>query len=194
MAKLRLLGWVALVGAAGWWSLTGLTWSADPAEQVMTVVRAVAGVLAAYLFVATVLAIRMPRVAPAFVRRLVAGAVGTALLVAPMTASASTADDRPAVEAPVLRRIEDPPPPAFSAPPLPHVDGTEAENATTVTVAAGEHLWSIAERALASRLGRAPSDAEIAVFWTEVIAANEGRLASGDPDLVFPGESVVLPS
>lgn len=189
MAKLRLVGWLVLVGVAGWWLLGDVRWSADPAEQVMAVVRAVAGALAVYLLIVTVAAVRLPKLAPAFVRRLVAGAVGTVLLAAPMTASA-TAADRPAVatEAPVLRRVDTPIPVAPDPVPAP-VAAPEA-----VTIGSGEHLWLVAERELAARLGRPPTDAEVVPFWTAVIEANRNRLASGDPDLVFPGERVVLPS
>jgi hypothetical protein len=39
-----------------------------------------------------------------------------------------------------------------------------------------------------------PTAAEITPVWVEVIAANRDRLRSGDPDLIFPGEIVVLPA
>jgi hypothetical protein len=190
MAKLRYLGWLLVCAAVGWWCLAGLVWPSAPEAQAMTVVRAVAGGLAGYLFVASVLAIRLPRVAPRFVRRLVAGAVGTALLVAPMTASASSSRDE---HPPVLRRIDEPEPPEVTnvvAPPTPDV----GRATRFVTVEAGEHLWAVAERELATRLGRVPTDEEVVPFWQRLIDANQGRLRSGDPDLVFPGEQVVLPS
>jgi nucleoid-associated protein YgaU len=197
MAKLKLLVWWIGVGAAAWWSLGNLSWPAeDPAAQAMTVVRVVAGALAGYLFVVTALAVRMPRVAPRFVRRLVAGAVGTALLVAPMTATASTGTDvrPPATEAPVLRRVTEPEPPPEDTN-LVDLAGPEPANSTRfVTVEPGGHLWGIAARELEGRLGRVPTDGEVAPFWRALIAANDGRLQSGDPDLVFPGETVRLPS
>lgn len=194
MAKLRLIGWLAAVGAVGWWCGSGLSWPSDPVGQAMTVVRALTAVLAAYLLVATVLAIRLPPIAPAFVRRLVAGAVGSALLATPMTATASAEERVPAAEAPVLRRVDEPAPavPATPAPPTPARGAGGA--AGEAVVGPGDHLWSIAERVVAGRLGRAPTDDEVAPYWAAVVERNAHRLSSGDPDLVFPGETVVLPS
>lgn len=63
-------------------------------------------------------------------------------------------------------------------------------------IAAGEHLWGIAAEALAAHRGVAPdelADREIATHWREVVEANDGRLRSGDPDLVYPGEQLRLP-
>jgi nucleoid-associated protein YgaU len=65
---------------------------------------------------------------------------------------------------------------------------------TTVVVEKGDHLWSITAKHLESRDGVEPTAAEITPVWVEVIAANRDRLRSGDPDLIFPGEIVVLPA
>jgi hypothetical protein len=35
---------------------------------------------------------------------------------------------------------------------------------------------------------------EVHGYWTRVLDANRGALRSGNPDLIFPGESVVLPA
>jgi hypothetical protein len=54
----------------------------------------------------------------------------------------------------------------------------------------------LSARALAQSSGRAPEDvpdAEVAPYWALVCDANRDRLASGDPNLVYPGEQVVLP-
>jgi nucleoid-associated protein YgaU len=59
-------------------------------------------------------------------------------------------------------------------------------------VVPGDHLWSIAERALSERLGRAPTDAEVTPFWLDVIELNRDRVA--DPDLIFSGQVLRLPS
>lgn len=58
----------------------------------------------------------------------------------------------------------------------------------------GDHLWGIAEQTLARAWGRAPSEGETAGYWRRLVEANEGRLASGDPDLIYPGEQLVLPA
>ncbi len=58
----------------------------------------------------------------------------------------------------------------------------------------GENLWQVAELALEVRLGRPVTDAEIAPYWRAVIDENRSSLQSGDVDLVFPGERIVLPA
>lgn len=189
--KLRLLVWTAVLAVAVVLLLHGGTWSAeDPATVVMAVIRVAAGLLALWLLLATIVSLVTAltwhrAIGPVFVRRLVAAAVGGGLLVAPMTASASTSTP-PGVEAPVLRRVPDTTPPSQTPAP-----GTAA---STVTVVPGDHLWAIAERTLATRLGRAPSDAEIAPYWQRLIDANRDRLAIGDPDLIFAGQVFRLPS
>jgi hypothetical protein len=199
MAKVRLLVWTAAVGAAAYVLLRGVVAPdvEDPAGAAMIVVRAVAGALAAYLFAATLLALRLPRLAPAMVRRLVAGAVGGGLLVTPMVASAESASPTTTEAPPVLHRLSDLPAPSgdvsdAEAPPQGHEKAEESVE--EVVIEPGDHLWGIAERALADRLGRTPSDAEIVPFWHAVIELNAGRLRSGNPDLVFAGERVRLPS
>ena len=60
----------------------------------------------------------------------------------------------------------------------------------------GEHLWGIARAHLAAASGRPAVDlrpADVAPYWRRLIDANTGRLRSGDPDLIHPGEELVLP-
>lgn len=54
----------------------------------------------------------------------------------------------------------------------------------------GDHLWSIAEARLARALGRPVHDREIGAYWRAVVAANPQLI---DPDLLHPGDSVVVP-
>lgn len=62
-------------------------------------------------------------------------------------------------------------------------------------VAPGDNLWKIAARHLEAVTGRSGlSSGEIASHWRRVIAANQDRLRSGNPDLIFPGEQLILPS
>lgn len=63
----------------------------------------------------------------------------------------------------------------------------------TVLVEKGDHLWSISADHLEEQLARSPSAAEITPFWRQVIEMNQSQLRSGDPDLIYPGETVVLP-
>jgi nucleoid-associated protein YgaU len=63
----------------------------------------------------------------------------------------------------------------------------------SVVVEPGDHLWKISEEHLAGVLGRPAEDAEIDPYWRSVIETNRDLLASGDPDLIYPGETVALP-
>jgi hypothetical protein len=89
--------------------------------------------------------------------------------------------------------------PAPATPPTPEpapaaVDPPAARS--TVTVAPGDNLWVLAAREIARVTGRAPDvvpDDEVAPYWVLLCDTNRARLASGDPNLVFPGEQVVLP-
>jgi hypothetical protein len=80
------------------------------------------------------------------------------------------------------------PPPAEPPP--------KAEQKTTHEVAGGENLWTIArdhlEGSAAGGSGE-PTNDQVTAYWTEVKAANQDRLASGDPDVIEAGETVVLP-
>ena len=78
------------------------------------------------------------------------------------------------------------PTPAPSPAPAPHVH----------TVVAGDNLWTIAAAELSRQTGRTPdhlAEVEIRNYWIRVIDANRGRLISGDPNLIYPGESILCP-
>lgn len=61
-----------------------------------------------------------------------------------------------------------------------------------VVVTEGDHLWALAERRVSEVLGRPAADHEIAPYWREVISSNP-ELRSGNPDVIYPGEVIVLP-
>src|SRR3546814_8752262 len=61
------------------------------------------------------------------------------------------------------------------------------------TVSPGECLWSIADELVSESLGRSASDAEVAGYWRRLVDANASGLPSGDPDVIFPGQELVLP-
>jgi LysM domain len=70
--------------------------------------------------------------------------------------------------------------------------GTRAPQ--TEQVASGDNLWSIARDHLAKAPGGGsdePTNSEVAAYWTQVKEANQDRLR--DPDLIKPGQMVVLP-
>lgn len=61
-------------------------------------------------------------------------------------------------------------------------------------VVAGDNLWTISAAHLrATYAARTIDTGEIATYWRQVIEANAGNLQSGNPNLIFPGEQIVLP-
>jgi hypothetical protein len=66
--------------------------------------------------------------------------------------------------------------------------------AQTWRVQPGESFWAIAAANVRAHIAE-PSEQQIARYWRELIAANIDRLAvPGDPDLIFGGQELVLPS
>ena len=187
-----------------------------PVEAAFAVLRLVVLVLAAYLLAVTVLgvALRLVRAArlvravdvvtlPA-VKKVVGSAFGVGLMAAPLavvgpTVPAAVADVQlpvggqaplppggddlggsPQLSPPTMRRLDEAPPP------LPI--------GTAVVIGAGDHLWSVADRALAAAWGRAPSDAEVTPYWELVVEVNRERLVDPrNPDLLVPGQVVSVP-
>jgi hypothetical protein len=64
---------------------------------------------------------------------------------------------------------------------------------TSQTAARGDSLWTIARDHLIAVGKGQPSNRQVAEYWAKVKAANLHRLKSGDPDLIEPGEEIVLP-
>jgi hypothetical protein len=63
-------------------------------------------------------------------------------------------------------------------------------------VVEGDNLWTIARDHLAKVTRRRAGDLserEIARYWLDVVDANRAALRSGDPDVIFPGETIKLP-
>lgn len=75
------------------------------------------------------------------------------------------------------------------------VDATDTSDPADqeVVVRPGDHIWKLAEERMREVLGRTPDDSEVAPYWRKVIDENRSRLRSADPDLIFPGEEIVLP-
>lgn len=64
-----------------------------------------------------------------------------------------------------------------------------------VTVEPGDHFWAIARERLEDEWQRPAADHEIGPYWVQVVDANRDRLAPpGDPDLIYPGQQMVLPT
>jgi nucleoid-associated protein YgaU len=60
------------------------------------------------------------------------------------------------------------------------------------SVQRGDNLWTIAANHLADS-GITRSNSRIAPYWKELIQENRRDLRSGNPDLIFPGETLTLP-
>ncbi len=70
---------------------------------------------------------------------------------------------------------------------------TVDRTAPSVVVEDGDHLWKISQAHLDRVLGQPATAEEVDPYWRSVIEANRERLLSGDPNLIYPGEVVVLP-
>lgn len=194
-----------------WSALSAWLENVPPEDAVVALVRLAALVTVGYLLVSTALYVlasltRMPaliRGASALtlpsLRRIVDGVVAAAIVVAPTSLAFGVS---PAAAQPA-------PPPAHAYSPSPAGDvgrgytPTPAGGTTAVTpgptrvVQPGDSLWTIAADHLASSRGVAVDglrEADIAQHWRWLVELNASALASGDPDVIYPGESVQLPS
>lgn len=86
---------------------------------------------------------------------------------------------------------EDEAPPAEEPPP--EDQPAPSTDQPTVVAGPGDHLWKLAEDRVRQILDRPVTDNEVAPYWVRVVEANRDRLRSGDPDLIFPGEDIVMP-
>jgi nucleoid-associated protein YgaU len=61
-------------------------------------------------------------------------------------------------------------------------------------VGPGDSFWSIAEDVLASPAASPPGEREVGRYWRRLVDANRDRLVDpGNPDLLLPGQELVLP-
>ena len=73
--------------------------------------------------------------------------------------------------------------------------GPEDDGLATTVVERGDDLWSISEARLEVDLEREAADPEVAPYWRTVIDANQDRfIQPGNPNLIYPGQVLVLPS
>jgi hypothetical protein len=193
-----LLRWVALVGA-GWLLASTLLYLAAAASRVPGAVRAVSW--------STLPAARRAIDAACAV------SVATTVVLVPAAAGA-VRGGRDTTTVSVVRDgrgqlaqlppdspTTTTPPPAPTLPPgaAPAPDPWPPPSTATpdeVVVEPGDNLWELAAQHLArtGALARGDvADADIARYWVQVCDANRARLASGDPNLVHPGERVLLP-
>lgn len=91
--------------------------------------------------------------------------------------------------------IPDAAPPAAPVPVAPVAPAAvPAPTADTVVVEPGDSLWSIAEETLADAGGGEPDDRAVERYWRRLVDTNRSTLVDpGNPDLIYPGQTVVLP-
>ncbi len=78
--------------------------------------------------------------------------------------------------------------------PAPHERPNAAGPAVaTWTVRRGDNFWEVASSVLRARTGEAPTPAQIVRYWSTLITSNEDRIASGNPNLIYPGERFIVP-
>jgi hypothetical protein len=172
-----------------------------PTEDLFAVSARLAGLgLAWWLLAATVLSLA-GRIVPGW-RRLRAFDAGTPVFLRNaldravaigLGASIGLASIHPA------GAVSAPPPATTRDTPVVRTTGSPAEPAAPpravapqrdrfVVVRAGDNLWTIAARSL-------PDDTpDIAPYWRRLIAANTATLRSHDPNVIYPGERIVLPA
>ncbi len=69
-----------------------------------------------------------------------------------------------------------------------------APTGTAHVVVKGDNFWAIADAHLTLVSGNSPTNSQIATYWRRLVDVNRTRITSGNPDLIFPGEELVLPS
>lgn len=60
-------------------------------------------------------------------------------------------------------------------------------------IAPGDNLWDIARRVVSQTSAHPPAVHQIASYWVDVVEANRDTIRSGDPNLIFPDETILLP-
>lgn len=99
----------------------------------------------------------------------------------------------PATPTTTFAAPQPPPEPATPAPPITEEATPAQSSASTYVVRRGDSLWRIALRQIAQVTGRPHDESAVRTYWLSMVEANLHRLRSGDPDLIYPGEELVLP-
>jgi hypothetical protein len=179
-----LLAWMVLTASAG---VVARRLRSTPATRLvdrfsLPVVRRFANGVAGAALVATTLANPAPagaRAAPA-ARSSASGAVVTMYDIGPSPTSALAVPSPTPV---TMRALDQEAPPAAAGHPR-----------STWVVAPGDTLWHVAERLVTARTGRRADPPAILDELDRLVAANTDRLVvPGNPDLVFPGQELLLP-
>jgi len=183
-----------LLSLAALWRAGTLLDPGNPSDRIVGILRIVAIVWMVWTTYSTIaiLSSSRPRftnrLARALVHRAVAAAILTGVATAPTPAFAVTAQiDSSGVPIP---------PGAFVRPGSSErsttTESVSVRSTTSVVVEPGDSLWRIAERHVRS-IEADPAPRRIATYWARVVAVNADRLLSHNPDLIYPGETVILP-
>jgi hypothetical protein len=156
---------------------------------VTTIVCAVAHRTTYRRFMSVIDALTIPGARSVAVRLAAMSAVGA--LTAPATAAFATA---PSEEVPALRMLAPGEEPAYVSTP-PSTTVAPSEPPARHVVQRGENFWTIAQAHLVATLEREPDDGEVVEYWRAIVDANKQQLKSTeDPDLIFAGQVIDLPS
>jgi nucleoid-associated protein YgaU len=83
---------------------------------------------------------------------------------------------------------------AMAPPAVRSVPAPLPEPGETWVVQPGDSFWSIAEDVLGSPGGVPPGERDVGRYWCRLIDANRsGLLDPGNPDLLVPGQELVVP-
>lgn len=194
-----------------WSNVSSWLKTVPPEDAVIALVRVAALATVGYLLASTALyvvasLIRVPaliRGASAItlpsLRCIVDGAVAASFAVAPVSLAFGVTPVA-AQQAPAPVSAYAPVPAGDGAPsyePTPAGGPAPLTSARVRVVQPGDSLWTIATEHLASARNVPPDeipDGEVAPVWRAIIDLNIPTLDSGDPDLIYPGESIGLPS
>jgi uncharacterized membrane protein YgcG len=73
--------------------------------------------------------------------------------------------------------------------------GSSGTSAGTLVVAPGSSFWTIAQAQVQHQLGTTPTVAQVGHYWAQLVAANVHNLPRpGDPNLIYAGQTIVLPA
>lgn len=167
---------------------SALSWQVRHAGDLVVIGLLAAGIVAVSWLLASTLLYTASRLAgraagarllPRLLRHIVDAAFVSALVVGPIAPAAAASADQAGI----------PLPPGIQT----LVEPTEAirrDVTPTHVVTPGESLWSIA----AAEMARRGHGDAVGGYWRKVVAVNEPHLRSGDPDLIYPGEEIILPT
>ncbi len=66
-------------------------------------------------------------------------------------------------------------------------------NHVEYVVQPGDNMWSVSSRHASRNQSDSVSASHVIAVWRQVVDLNRERIESGDPDLIYPGETLLLP-